>query len=83
MPLAAKARDQRSSDVEDAERDDDPRGDAVARFFASSEPIAVALRPSRMKIVEKLAMKSRLGASTRRQPARSNSAGVTPTTVDR
>jgi hypothetical protein len=48
------------------------------------EPITVALSPNRMKIVEKLAMNSRLGTSTRRTPTPSlRSAGVTPITVER
>ncbi len=51
---------------------------------SSVEPITVALSPSRMKIVEKLAMNSRLGTSTRRAPTPSlRSAGVTPITVER
>ncbi len=46
--------------------------------------MTVALRPSRMKIEEKLAMNSRLGTSTRRAPTPSlRSAGVTPMTVER
>ena len=48
-----------------------------------AEPMAVALRPRRMKIVEKLAMNSRLGTSTRRQPVPSSSDGVTPITIER
>src|SRR5947209_7530361 len=47
------------------------------------EPMTVALRPSRMKMAEKLAMNSRLGTSTRRTPTSLRSAGVTPITVDR
>jgi hypothetical protein len=46
------------------------------------EPIAVAPSPYRMKIVEKLAMKSRLGTRTRRTPALEISFGETPTTVE-
>ena len=50
----------------------------------SEWPITVALRPSRMKIAEKLAMKSRLGTSTLLIPTPScRSCGVTPITVDR
>ena len=47
------------------------------------EPRPVAVSPSRMKIAEKLATKSRLGPSTRRQPASSSSAAETPLTAER
>jgi hypothetical protein len=56
---------------------------STARLSASAEPIAVAASPERMKIVEKLAMNSTLGPSTRRALTRFSSAGVTPTTVER
>ena len=56
---------------------------SVTLFWMSAEPIAVAPRPKRMKIAEKLAMKSRLGTSTRRAPAPASSFGETPTTVER
>ena len=56
---------------------------SVALFWISAEPIAVAPRPSRMKIAEKLAMNSRLGTRTRRTPAPCSSFGETPTTVER
>ena len=46
-------------------------------------PSPVAVSPSRMKIAEKLATKSRLGPSTRRQPALSSSAAETPVTAER
>jgi hypothetical protein len=48
-----------------------------------TEPSPVAVRPSRMKIAEKLATKSRLGPSTRRQLAFSSSFGETPVTAER
>ena len=47
------------------------------------EPRPVAVRPRRMKIAEKLATKSRLGPSTRRQPASSSSSAETPVTAER
>ena len=47
------------------------------------EPRPVAVRPRKMKIAEKLATKSRLGTSTRRQPASSSSAAETPLTAER
>ena len=47
------------------------------------EPRPVAVSPSRMKIAEKLATKSRLGPSTRRQSASSSSAAETPVTAER
>ena len=57
---------------------------SVCLWVSSADPRAVALKPSRMKIEEKLAMNSRLGTSTRRAPTPSSrSAGVTPMTVDR
>jgi hypothetical protein len=48
-----------------------------------SSPIAVAERPKRMKIAEKLATKSNAGPRTRRQPASPSSDGRTPVTADR
>ena len=41
----------------------------VSMLSVSREPIWVAVRPSRMKIVEKLAMNKRLGPKTLRVPA--------------
>jgi len=52
-------------------------------FSLSAEPIAVAPRPSRMKIAEKLVMKSRLGTITRRTLALGSSLGAIPATVER
>ena len=52
-------------------------------FSSRKEPRPVAVSPSRMKIVEKLATKSRLGPSTRRQSASSSSAAETPVTAER
>jgi len=52
-------------------------------FWISAEPIAVAPRPSRMKIAEKLAMNSRLGTRTAPDAGPGSSFGDTPTTVER
>ena len=61
-----------------------PAYSSVCLWSLRLEPMTVALRPSRMKISEKLAMNSRLGTSTRRAPTPPfRSAGVTPMTVDR
>jgi hypothetical protein len=54
-----------------------------SRFSRSVCPSPVAVTPRRMKIAEKAAMKSRLGTSTRRQPAPSISPGSRPATAER
>jgi hypothetical protein len=56
---------------------------SAPRLSCSVEPTPVAVSPSRMKIVEKLAMNSRLGPSTRQTGARSSSVEDTPVTADR
>jgi hypothetical protein len=56
---------------------------SAPRLSWSLEPRPVAVGPRRMKIVEKLAMNSRLGPSTRHTGARSSSAADTPVTADR
>ena len=56
---------------------------SVCLFSSKKEPRPVAVSPRTMKIAEKLATKSRLGPSTRRQPASSSSAAETPVTAER
>ena len=66
--------DEQGGDEEDAHRDDQRRRDLLERRWWSWSVDADARSrsgPSRMKIAEKLATKSRLGARTRRQPASS------------
>ena len=61
-------------------------GDLVERArwcSLSVDPIPVAVRPSRMKIAEKLATKRRLGAEHPPPAGASRSAGETPVTADR
>ena len=55
----------------------------VSRWSWSVWPIPVAVSPRRMKMVEKLATKSRLGTRTRRHSARSSSPTATPLTAER
>ena len=71
MPLAVEHADERrrQEDERPSRRSrSPPTCSSVCLWAFSAEPIAVALSPSRMKIVEKLAMNSRLGTSTRRAP---------------
>ncbi len=52
-------------------------------FSERNEPRPVAVRPSRMKIAEKLATKVSAGGTTLRQSASSSSAAETPVTAER
>ena len=56
---------------------------SVSWFWRSVWVSPTAVSPRRMKITEKLAMKTRAGGTTVRQPPFSRSAAATPVTADR